>query len=111
MYSIIIKRMLTVSMAFVVFGIVDNSIMIIAGVAIDNWIGATLGISTMASAALGNTLSDAIGIATGRWTEYKLHSIIPVVQDGELSKRKIVIAETIGIIVGCLIGMLPLFLF
>ena len=109
MYCIILKRMLTVSVAFIVFGLVDNGIMILAGSAIDTYIGAAFGLSTMASAALGNTFSDAVGIATGRWTEHVLHRAIPVVQKGELTKRQIIFAETVGIIVGCLLGMTPLF--
>ena len=100
--------MLTVAIAFVVFGIVDNGIMILAGTAIDTMVGTALGISTMASAGIGNTISDAIGIASGRWIEYELHRVIPVVQKGELSKKQVIFAETLGIIVGCLIGMLPL---
>lgn len=109
MYFIIFKRMLTVSVAFIVFGIVDNSIMILAGSAIDSVIGASLGFSTMASAALGNTFSDAVGIATGRWTEHVLHRALSPVTDNELSKRQVILAETVGIIVGCLLGMLLLF--
>lgn len=109
MYSIILKRMLTVSVAFIVFGIVDNGIMILAGTAIDSSIGVAFGLSMMASAALGNTLSDAIGIASGRWIEHELHRFLPMVQKGELSKKQIIFAETMGIIVGCLLGMLPLF--
>lgn len=108
MYYVILKRMLTVSVAFIVFGIVDNGIMILAGSAIDSSIGVIFGLSTMASAALGNTLSDVVGITSGRWIEYKLHLIIPVVQTGALSKKQIVFSETIGIAVGCLLGMMPL---
>lgn len=100
--------MLTVAVAFVVFGIIDNGIMIMAGTAIDNMVGAALGISTMASAGIGNTISDAIGIASGRLIEYQLHKVIPAVQHGELTKRQVTIAETFGIIAGCLIGMIPL---
>lgn len=103
--------MLTVSVAFIVFGIIDNGIMIIAGSAIDAYIGATLGISMMASAALGNTFSDAVGMVTGRWIEHELHRVIPIVQKDELSKKQIIFSETIGIVVGCLIGTVFLLLF
>jgi len=91
-----------------VFGLVDNGIMILAGSAIDTYIGAAFGFSTMASAALGNTFSDAVGIATGRWTEHILHRALPVVVEKQLSKRQIIFAETVGIIIGCLLGMIPL---
>lgn len=46
---------------FVGFGLMDNSILIIAGDAIDTSLGVTLGISTMCAAALGNIISDIAG--------------------------------------------------
>ena len=100
--------MLTVSVAFIVFGFIDNSIMVVAGDALDKTIGVAFGVSAMFSAGLGNTISDAIGIATGRWVEYHLHRYISVVEKHELSKFQYIFAETFGIILGCLIGMLPL---
>ena len=47
---------------FVGFGFLDNFIMIVAGESIETFFGTTLVISTMAAAALGNTLSDVFGI-------------------------------------------------
>jgi hypothetical protein len=47
---------------FVGFGFLDNFIMIVAGESIETFLGASLVISTMAAAALGNTLSDVFGI-------------------------------------------------
>ena len=44
------------------FGFVDNSIMIMAGDVIDESLGQSLVISTMAAAALGNTVSDILGM-------------------------------------------------
>lgn len=108
MYLIVLKRMLTVSVAFIVFGFIDNAIMVLAGSTIDTYIGVAFGISTMASAALGNTISDVIGMASGRWIEYELHRVIPVVQKGDLSKKQVIFAESVGITVGCLLGMIPL---
>ena len=71
----------------------------------------TMGVSnTMLAAGLGNTLSDAIGILSGRWVEKLVHLKLPVPDDGLLSKNQIIAAETFGIIVGCLIGLFPLFI-
>ena len=44
------------------FGFIDNFFMLIAGDAIDESFGATLVISTMAAAALGNWVSDMLGL-------------------------------------------------
>ena len=48
----------------VVFGIMDNGIMVIAGSSIDEYIS-SFGYSTMLSAGIGNTFSDAIGVLSG----------------------------------------------
>ena len=50
---------------FVGFGFLDNAIMICAGSEIEMYFGASLGISAMAAAALGNTISDMAGIQAG----------------------------------------------
>eukprot|EP00297_Palpitomonas_bilix_P013635 CAMPEP_0113894860 /NCGR_PEP_ID=MMETSP0780_2-20120614/16996_1 /TAXON_ID=652834 /ORGANISM="Palpitomonas bilix" /LENGTH=354 /DNA_ID=CAMNT_0000885535 /DNA_START=384 /DNA_END=1444 /DNA_ORIENTATION=- /assembly_acc=CAM_ASM_000599 len=50
---------------FIGFGFLDNAIMIGAGEYIDYTIGLTLGLSTMAAAALGNLLSDVAGVGMG----------------------------------------------
>ena len=103
----ILIRALKLMLAFVVFGIIDNGIMLIAGDQIDAMFGATLGISVLAAAGLGNTLSDMVGISMGRIVEHKVFK-------GEnlevgLAAWQIITAETVGITSGCLIGMLFLF--
>lgn len=50
------------ALPFVGFGFLDNFIMIVAGEYIDTTLGATLAISTMAAAAMGNLVSDVAGI-------------------------------------------------
>lgn len=47
---------------FIVFGFLDNSIMLVAGEEIDARLGVNLGITMLASAGLGNTLADVIGV-------------------------------------------------
>jgi hypothetical protein len=50
---------------FVGFGFLDNAIMIMAGNEIEIYFGASFGISALAAAALGNTISDMAGIQAG----------------------------------------------
>lgn len=64
----------------------------------------------MASAALGNTFSDGIGIMCGRCVENFIYNYIPKVKDDELNETLETTAEMIGIILGCLLGMCLLFL-
>lgn len=47
---------------FVGFGIMDNAILILAGEAIDVYLGAALGLSTMCAAAIGNIISNWVGV-------------------------------------------------
>ena len=58
------------SLPFIGFGFLDNLIMIIAGEWIDSTIGASLAISTMAAAALGNALSDVFGVGSAWYVEH-----------------------------------------
>jgi hypothetical protein len=106
-YSIL-KRMFSVAIAFIVFGIIDNGVMVISGTAIDKLLGRLLGISPMASAGLGNTLSDFIGIICGRYIEKLIYKAFPINKTQTISMSQTILAESIGITLGCLLGMIPL---
>ncbi|PNF30348.1 hypothetical protein B7P43_G13427, partial [Cryptotermes secundus] len=54
---------------FVGFGFLDNFIMIIAGEQIEMMLGSVMVLSTMAAAALGNTISDIMGIGSAWYVE------------------------------------------
>ncbi len=105
------NRVISIATAFIVFGFIDNFLMIMFGEQIDSFFR-SMGVSnTLLAAGLGNTFSDAIGILSGRWVEKLVHLKLPPVVDGDLSRTQTVAAETIGIIIGCLIGLLPLLFF
>lgn len=109
MVFITCKRIFSVAVAFIIFGIMDNGIMVISGTAIDGWLRSSFGFSTMFAAGLGNTLSDAIGILTGRYVESYVHQKLPTAQYPQPRQWQIMIAEGLGIVIGCLIGLLPLY--
>lgn len=48
---------------FVVFGFLDNGIMLVAGEQIDAVFGARFGLTTLASAGLGNLVADVVGVS------------------------------------------------
>jgi len=103
------------SLPFVGFGFLDNLIMIVAGEYIDASIGATLSISTMAAAALGNTLSDVFGVGSAWYVEHwaaKLGISPPALSIEQLDLKSSRIASNagraVGVAVGCVIGMFPL---
>ncbi|VDK76881.1 unnamed protein product [Onchocerca ochengi] len=103
---------------FIGFGFLDNVIMIIAGKYIDETIGTWLALSTMAAAALGNTVSDVAGVGLAHYVEFIVSKcgIKHPVLNSEQLESSFVRAVTnlgrgIGLIAGCLIGMFPLLFF
>jgi len=103
------------SLPFIGFGFLDNLIMIVAGEYIDASIGATFAISTMAAAALGNTLSDVFGVGSAWYVEHwaaKLGVNPPKMTIEQLDMGRSRIAanagRAIGVAVGCILGMFPL---
>tara|TARA_Y100000593_G_scaffold73554_1_gene135133 strand:- start:8850 stop:9662 length:813 start_codon:yes stop_codon:yes gene_type:complete len=109
-----------------VFGFIDNFIMVVAGSQIDAVIGGVVGgaigsaVNTaMLAAGLGNTLSDAIGELASNSIESAMEKMgldPQAVTDEEVAAGPIWMrfldkqASVIGIILGCLVGLFPLFL-
>ncbi len=82
---------------------------------IDITLGTFFGISTMAAAALGNTISDVAGIASAWYVEKfaeKFGIREPVLTAFQIGSWQVRWATTlgraIGVVIGCLLGMLPL---
>jgi len=103
------------ALPFFGFGFLDNAIMILFGDIIDVTLCASLGFSTMAAAALGNTLSDGIGVYSGAMVEdsaracgWRPPPLSRAQQDMAVTKRWERWGQLVGITVGCLLGMLPL---
>lgn len=100
---------------FVAFGFVDNAIMIMAGDMIEASIGATLALSTMAAAGIGNMFSDVIGIAATDAIEQVCEKLgLP---SANLTAAQLlsqgartchVLSQAVGIAIGCILGLAPL---
>ncbi|XP_034950297.1 transmembrane protein 65 isoform X3 [Chelonus insularis] len=100
---------------FIGFGFLDNFIMIIAGEHIEVILGSFMTLSTMAAAALGNTISDVLGIGLANYVERLSQKIglpritlTPVQLDLPQSRRAANLGRVIGVIIGCILGMTPL---
>lgn len=91
-----------------VFGFIDNFILVIAGDAIDQSIAAHFGFSTMFSAGLGNTLSDAVGELAGGSIAAAVLLLTGKPNEASVPHWVIALAGVSGIVAGCLVGMLPL---
>lgn len=110
------RRLLLIScIPFIGFGFLDNAIMIVAGDLIEANFGVLLGLSTLAAAGLGNLLSDIFGLAFGDVVEKWARRL--GVKDPKLTLKQMSLPQTkrlqlfgssVGITIGCLLGMLPL---
>ncbi|CAJ1938012.1 unnamed protein product [Cylindrotheca closterium] len=102
---------------FIGFGFMDNAILIVAGDAIDTYLGVTLGISTLCAAAIGNIISDLAGIGMGTVIEdfcaNRLKLPTPDLSTAQRQLRSVRFAGQMGMAVGmtfgCIVGMFPLF--
>ncbi|XP_063780474.1 transmembrane protein 65 isoform X2 [Pseudophryne corroboree] len=106
------------ALPFIGFGFLDNAIMIAAGTQIEFHIGAILGISTMAAAALGNLVSDLAGLGLAGYVEaissrlgLPIPDLSPKQADMWQTRVSAHMGKAIGIAVGCLLGMFPLLFF
>lgn len=95
----------------------DNTIMIYAGEFIDENLGVVLGLSTMASAAAGQVLSDFSGVCFGGSLEAaasRLGLPYPEFTDAQRQMRSVkfigVAGAALGVVFGCLMGMCNLLL-
>ncbi|XP_037747961.1 transmembrane protein 65 isoform X2 [Chelonia mydas] len=103
---------------FVGFGFLDNAIMIAAGTQIELSIGVVLGITTMAAAALGNLVSDLAGLGLAGYVEalasrmgLSIPDLTPKQADMWQTRLSAHVGKAIGVTIGCLLGMFPLFFF
>ncbi|XP_018417720.1 PREDICTED: transmembrane protein 65 [Nanorana parkeri] len=104
------------ALPFVGFGFLDNAIMIAAGTQIEFHIGALLGISTMAAAALGNLVSDLAGLGLAGYVEaissrlgLPSPDLSPKQADMWQTRVSAHLGKAIGVAIGCILGMFPLF--
>eukprot|EP00759_Apiculatamorpha_spiralis_P027934 PhF_6_TR30568/c0_g1_i2/m.44919 len=102
-------------MPFVGFGFLDNSLMLLAGDFIDSTVGFYFHCSVMASAAMGNVVSGAIGMQVHGVLDRLFQLIgfgMPRLSHDEMELRSVFLAGhiggTCGIALGLTLGMLPL---
>jgi hypothetical protein len=101
---------------YVGFGLVDNALMVCMGEAIDGTLGVLLGLSTLGAAALGNAFSNGIGMGLHGVIERSAGALglpdprLTVHQRGLAVVKNLRMAAGItGVLLGCLLGMFPLF--
>ncbi|XP_016912587.1 uncharacterized protein LOC107998077 isoform X5 [Apis cerana] len=103
---------------FIGFGFLDNFIMIVAGDQIEIILSKKFPISTMTAAALGNTISDIIGIGSVHYVErfaqsvgFKAPKLTPMQLNLRRTKAAANMGRVIGVTIGCIIGMTPIPIF
>ena len=103
---------------FIGFGFLDNALMLAFGETIESSVGLSLGLSTMAAAAIGNTLSDVCGVGLANKIEYwcaKCGLTEEVTMTaGQAKEMRVVVARLggamTGVTIGCISGSFPLLL-
>ncbi|XP_019771720.2 transmembrane protein 65-like isoform X2 [Dendroctonus ponderosae] len=103
------------SIPFVGFGFLDNFFMLFFGDYIDLYLGSYFCLTTMGAAALGNTLSDIIGIGSAFYVErmanrvgFSPPKLSPVQMDMNCSRNAANFGRVLGVTIGCFLGMCPL---
>lgn len=112
------RVMVAAGLPFVGFGFTDNAVMLLAGEAIDHYGAMYFGITTMAAAGLGNIAADVVGVSVTHQIKEKSRKItwaqpprLSTLQQAMKSVRGAKMAGAVlGVTVGCLLGMAPLFL-
>eukprot|EP00890_Picochlorum_soloecismus_P002201 jgi/Picsp_1/2982/NSC_01206-R1_protein len=110
------RVMLASGLPFVGFGFCDNAVMLLAGDAIDSMIGFHLGITTLASAGLGNIAADVVGVSVTHQIKEHSRKIswaqpprLSTIQQAMRSVRAAKMGgAAAGVTVGCILGMFPL---
>lgn len=99
------------------FGLVDQTVMLQAGNAIDCTLGVSLGLSTLTAAALGQVCSDASGVLFGGTLEsLAVRAGLPRAGLTQAQRRLKIVhrirlaGSFFGVIAGCLLGLLNLLL-
>ena len=101
---------------FIGFGFLDNALMLAFGESIEASVGVTLGLSTMAAAAIGNTLSDVCGVGLANKIEYwcAKFGLTDEVKMTKIQAKqmRVVVARLggamTGVTIGCVAGSFPL---
>jgi Transmembrane protein 65 len=97
------------------FGLMDQTVMLQAGNAIDCTLGVTFGLSTLTAAAFGQICSDAAGVLSGGSLErvfakvgLPLPQFLPGQRHLPLVRRVGLVGQLVGVILGCSLGLLNL---
>ncbi|KAG5867727.1 hypothetical protein JTB14_038432 [Gonioctena quinquepunctata] len=104
------------SIPFIGFGFLDNFFMLIFGDYIDLYLGSYFCLTTMGAAALGNTISDILGIGSAFYVErlanrigFSPPKLSPLQLDMGCSRNSANAGRVLGVTLGCILGMCPLF--
>lgn len=112
-----VLMVLSLFLAFVTLGFMDNTVMIQAGNAIDCSIGVVLGLSTLAAAAIGQIISSGVSVTFGGYVETVARKAglpsagFTSAQRQLVSVRRVAMAGNLfGVVIGAALGLVNLLL-
>ena len=88
----------------VVFGFIDNAGLWFGMDALDPFLNTIPGVGNLTKAGLGNTFSDAVGAFAGTFAGIIIQKSL--IKKGEENIPEFIWAEAIGVVIGCLLGIL-----
>lgn len=114
-WRVLLKIALQAGCPFIAFGTLDNSLMLLSGDLIDGMVGERLGLTIMASAAMGGIVSGTLGIQMHGLADRLVQRYGPsrprlTPQEWRMAKttRAIHWGGTLGLVCGLSLGMFPL---
>ncbi|CAB9509832.1 Transmembrane protein 65 [Seminavis robusta] len=106
------RHFLQCAVPMIGFGLMDQTVMLQAGNAIDCTIGVTFGLSTLSAAAFGQICSDAAGVLSGGTLERICHRMglphphfLPGQRRLPIVQRVGLMGQLLGVILGCTLGL------
>ena len=116
-FRVLMKVALQTGLPFMAFGTLDNSMLILAGDMLDNWVGADLNLSPMGAAAMGGIVSGVVGIQIHGLAERAVSKYgppPPSLKPSQWRSSRVQSAVhwggTFGLMCGLFCGMFPLLL-
>lgn len=114
-YDQLTKHFVNVAIPMIGFGVMDQTIMLQAGNAIDCTLGVALGLSTLAAAAYGQIVSNAVSVLFGGVVERTAAALgMPSPHFTHAQRHMPIVARTtlaatfFGVTLGCILGLFNL---